>query len=335
MPYDVITPYGPSAIGVMSDAEKAAQQRALAFQLQAAQEGNARAARSAPAEAAAPMEAPDTYLASHNRMVDLRQQQDRLLDNDAARNSDIPAAGSRADIGDWRGLQTAKIQGGLQNENQLNAIRSKYDELLKGAAAPAAAPAAVGGTSTASAGAAPAAAPNQDAEENRLTELALLGSRLNGGNGQMPDIAGMFSKRAERSQQHDLNALKMKEMEAQIADAQYKRDQERQNIEKTKRGEPLTARSFQEVSTDPQILGRIKRLGDIISNNNYYFTEENMNEVMAAYQELARLLETVKASPEAKARVLQMAKDTMREKRQDTQGMFHGAGMGKLDGFTG
>lgn len=44
MPYDVITPYGPTAMGQLTDAERAAQQRALAFQMQAAQEGNARAA---------------------------------------------------------------------------------------------------------------------------------------------------------------------------------------------------------------------------------------------------------------------------------------------------
>ncbi len=90
-------------------------------------------------------------------------------------------------------------------------------------------------------------------------------------------------------------------------------------------------KDFGTVSANPQVPERIKKLIEVIDNNDLYFTQGNLSELNKAYDELNGLLAQLRASPEAKAQILQQARDKMREAITRNTSLFQGAGMGKIE----
>lgn len=166
MPYDLQTPFG-TRHGQLTPAEM--QMGALRRVLPP--DGESRPAPEAGSLADDPFFAEQgpsaNTLASQarNQMVDQRQQRERLMDRSAANASGIPEAGSRADVGDWRGERQADIGANLarlQGEQQQSALQN---EILK----------KVGGSVMGGAGGAPAAGGGDDSRALMDMLIALKG----------------------------------------------------------------------------------------------------------------------------------------------------------------
>jgi hypothetical protein len=366
MAYDLISPNGPKALGVVTDAERFAHQKLMDAQQMALRDAAAKAGGGASGATEgndpffsesgpfgiAPKQTGAVDLASRNAMVDMRQQATRQVE-DAANIAKGYTPGYE------RKLNQMKGEDAIKRESQQEALRDLLNQRVQGAFGGAAGGGAPGATSVPmpspgrgganalvgpdNSGTSGAPAGRGHMSEDDMLELQMLGSLANGG--AAPDVTGAMNKRAERDQAAQKFALEMQkaqiEMEnakrttatGRVADAQAAGDQTLAAKLAAEGKVPLPAAAYAQVSTDPQIAAKLKNLGDIIANNNLYFSDANLDQVGSAFQDLTRLLDTVHASPDAKARILQDARDKMRVARESAQGLWHGQGMGKLDGY--
>lgn len=161
--------------------------------------------------------------------------------------------------------------------------------------------------------------------DDRIRTLAAISAL---GGGPMPD----FDARDLAKQK---GQIELQKGQLDLQNAKRTADQAAADDIARRQGRPLVARGYQELATDPQILRKVKAISDIVSTNNGYFTEGNMNEVTRAYQDLTGMLDSMNVSPEAKTRVLQDVKDGIRRARDGAQGLWHGGGMDKLDSYVG
>lgn len=91
----------------------------------------------------------------------------------------------------------------------------------------------------------------------------------------------------------------------------------------------MNAQDLPALTSNPQIMAKLNSLTGPITSNNIYFSDEDMAHLNTQWYELNKMLDTLRATPEAKAQILQMAKEKMRAAIPG--GWFHGFGTDKIN----
>jgi hypothetical protein len=242
MAYDLISPNGPKALGVVTDAERFAHQKLMDAQRMALADAAAKAGGgAAPVDGGpdfgngpdfsfehGPKETGAVDLASRNAMVDMRQQATRQVE-DAANIAKGYTPGYE------RKLNQMKGEDAIKRESQQEALRDLLNQRTQGmfggaagagAAAPGATsipmpspgqgnPNALVGPDNSGGPAAPAGRGHMS--EDDMLELQMLGSLANGG--AAPDITGAMNKRAERDQNAQKFALEIQKAKIEMENA--------------------------------------------------------------------------------------------------------------------
>lgn len=237
-----------------------------------------------------------------SQAMDLQKQ--RGADSLALGNVQMGPANKRADLE----TRAYNDSSGLENERRSIGIQAlKQASGLLGGMGDSSAPDAGG--------------------SDKWDHLAALGALANGG--QMPDFG---SRDAQRQMlQMSLQEAKRKSASGQTQDFLAAGDVAGAENAATAGGVPMPRQSFDAVSADPQVTGKITQLIKLIDDNDLYFTDANQGQLDAVYNELNTLIESMRASPEAKTRLLQMVKDKMRNAVTRNTSLFQGAGMGSIE----